>query len=117
MISVIGGIMIGLSIDDWLGRFVLPSFVALLSCGELYFTLRKSKNMKLTTKQIRRMKESEMTDQEIDNLAEDFSDINESMMKESGFNSQKLYGIQFIKTYVTTLIVVIATIFIKQLVL
>lgn len=106
--ALIGGIVIGLS-TNWLGIFVLPIFVGFISCSELYFLRRKGF---LRSRHFTKMKDSGMSDEEIEGIKETFHDIDNKTM-DLGMSKVKLYGIQLLWTYCMTLIIAMVTSLIK----
>jgi hypothetical protein len=40
-LEIIGGLIIGFVVRDWVGRLIIPFFIGLWTCGELFFVLRK----------------------------------------------------------------------------
>ena len=107
--ALIGGILIGLS-TNWGGVFVLPIFVGFISCSELFFLRRK---VSLRSRHFTKMKESGMSDEEIEGIKETFHDLDTKTM-DLGMSKIKLYGIQFLWTYCMTLIIALVTALIKH---
>jgi hypothetical protein len=108
--ALIGGVLIGIS-TDWLGRFVLPIFVAIISLFELLFLqLRGS----LKSRHLTKMKESGMSDSEIKEMKDTIHDLDSKTIN-LGMSKFKLYGIQFLWTYSMTLAVSLISGLLKQL--
>lgn len=104
--AIIAGIIIGIG-ADWLGRFVLPIFAGIISCTELFFRRLAGS---LGSKEKRKMQESGMSSIEIEQAMETFREMDHFF----GMGKARLYTMQFIWTYISTLIVAIIIGLIKQ---
>ncbi len=88
--ALLGGIIIGILIKGWLGVFVLPVFVALFQCVELFFLLRKqNKVFALVDKEIKR-----------------YFDV----------NNIRTFAVQFFWSYITTTVFAMVVYFIKNVI-
>jgi hypothetical protein len=104
--ELIGGILIGLMINDWSGRFILPAAVGLFACGELFF-LRRRRPLRARWKQ--RMRSEGVSEQEIAQTEQAFKEMSEAPFRETGLTGWRLYTWQFVWSTVTTLPIVIVS--------
>lgn len=98
--ELIGGILFGLVINDWSGRFILPAAVGLCTCGELFF-LHRRRSFHARCKQS--MKSEGVSEQEIARSEQAFKEMSEVSFRETGLTGWKLDAWQFFSSTVTTL--------------
>lgn len=104
--ELIGGVIIGLMVKDWLGRLLLPGAVGLLACAEL-FVLRRKSALPWTWR--RGMKDGGIPANEIAETERLMKEMSEVPFRESGIVGWKLYAWQFGGSYLTTLLVAVFT--------
>lgn len=96
-LEILGGLIIGFGANNWLGRLVLPVFVGLWACCELFFTLRK--NPISGSRKFKCLKAG-VSENEIKGINKVFG----SSLKESGFVGFRVYAQQFLFSTITTLV-------------
>lgn len=95
-LDIFFGLVIGFVARDWFGRFIIPFFVGLWSCVELFLALRK--------KPISGLRKSEflkvgMSKSEIEGI----NRVLRMSFRESGVDGWKIYVQQFLFSTITTL--------------
>ena len=100
--ELLGGVMIGIMINDWLGRILFPGVVALMACGELFFLRRKRALPWILRKG---MKSAGVSEKDIADTERMLGEMSETPFRESGLIVWKLYTWQFVWSFLTTLLI------------
>ena len=95
-----GGLIVGFFAKDWLGRIVLPFAVGVIACGELFFVLRKKP---LTSRHIKAMRTEGMSEDEIEEVQQTFTQMVRMPFQKAGITDWKLYVWQFVWSSLTAL--------------
>ena len=104
--EIIGGVLIGIMIQEWLGRLILPAAVGLFACVELFVVQR---HRGLPARWLSAMKAEGIPNEEIAHANRAFDEMSEKLSRGSGLIGWKIYALQFVWSTITTLPIALVT--------